>query len=211
MFSVKGGLPLFGWLLKATRVAVGSMTPSGVKVLWTFLVLLRRLRSSQGFPGVVKYLKASSVMLQQAVGGDILKDPSALGPKVSRTRSGFPRVIPAIHRARIRAGDPTIIRLWLTLFSIYRVLEFPGTLKLSTITDPGKDISRFQEEFLGILRTRVRFPKVETFTLGGEPYHISKSSPSSSRIGRELGESPVSTSFESIVDSAWSVMNTPHM
>jgi len=33
-----------------------------------------------------------------------------------------------------------VLRVWLSLFSIHRVLEIPGKLKLSTITDAGKDI-----------------------------------------------------------------------
>jgi hypothetical protein len=33
-------------------------------------------------------------------------------------------------------GDASVIRFWHSLFSIYRVLEIPGKLKLETITAP---------------------------------------------------------------------------
>jgi hypothetical protein len=56
---------------------------------------------------------------------------------------GLPTVIPVLHRRRIAAGDILIIRYWFTLFSIYRVIEFPGKLSFSSITDSGKDLSRF--------------------------------------------------------------------
>jgi hypothetical protein len=50
----------------------------------------------------------------------------------------------------IRKGSPYHIRLWITLFSIYRVLEFPGLIKLETITDwykGGLDPSSYLGEF----------------------------------------------------------------
>jgi len=50
----------------------------------------------------------------------------------------------------------------MTLFGFYRILEYPGTLKLKTITDPGKSISQgflssynsFVREFLRMLSAK---------------------------------------------------------
>lgn len=71
---------------------------------------------------------------------------------VSVSRDGLPRVIPKQDRRAIRRGDSNVIRLWLTLSGMYRVLEFPGTPAVHTITNPGKRISppllRFFETFL---------------------------------------------------------------
>ena len=77
----------------------------------------------------------------QAVGG--MKIPSAqrLGCAVARASDGLPRVIPRLSRQRIREGDLDHLRLWVTWFSIYRVFTYPGVLKLSTITDPGRTLS----------------------------------------------------------------------
>jgi hypothetical protein len=71
------------------------------------------------------------------------QSPWALGANISRTRFGVPRIINVRHRLLLREGDVGVIRLWLSLFSLYRVLEFKGSLKLKTITEQGKDISMF--------------------------------------------------------------------
>jgi len=71
------------------------------------------------------------------------RSPWALGANISRTRRGVPRIINVRHRQLLLKGDVGTIRLWLSLFSLYREVEFKGRLKLSTITDPGKDISMF--------------------------------------------------------------------
>jgi len=73
----------------------------------------------------------------QAAGGMRIPSAQQLGCAVSRTSSGFPRVIPSESRKRIMQGDRAHLRLWVTWFSIYRVLQIPGKLKLNTITDPG--------------------------------------------------------------------------
>jgi hypothetical protein len=79
--------------------------------------------------------------LQQAIGGHKHKATQDLGVAVSRTQAGLPRVIPAIMRKRIRNSERLVIIAWLTLFNLYRIIDFKGTLKLSTITNPGKVIS----------------------------------------------------------------------
>jgi hypothetical protein len=71
----------------------------------------------------------------QAAGSHRIQDSTQLGVRVKRSRRGLPLVIPAMHRQRIRRGDVVVIRAWLTLFGIYRILSFPGVLKTSTITD----------------------------------------------------------------------------
>jgi hypothetical protein len=50
----------------------------------------------------------------------------------------------------VHQGDVAIIRFWLSLFGLYRVIEFKGALKLKTITDPGKDISQFRKDIWSV-------------------------------------------------------------
>jgi hypothetical protein len=76
----------------------------------------------------------------QAVGGQRLHSSWSLGTGVRRDRSGLPKVIPKEHRIRIRKGNTYLIRIWLSWFSIYRILEYPGKVKIKTITDKGVDI-----------------------------------------------------------------------
>jgi hypothetical protein len=88
----------------------------------------------------VLYLKAAQLLLMQSQAGMVIKNPRALGAAVGRTATGIPRIIPALHRARIRAGDRELLQIWVSLLSLYRVISFPGVLKLSTIVEEGKKI-----------------------------------------------------------------------
>jgi hypothetical protein len=80
------------------------------------------------------------VLLQQSIAGYKVSDITELKARAKRTKAGIPRIIPAGVRKRIRQGDAQSVKLWMTLFGFYRILEFRGMLNLSTITEPGKPI-----------------------------------------------------------------------
>lgn len=137
MAQVKLGRPLLKVLFLITPVVGIKRNLSVVKVLITFAANVYRLSKKGGLRFGVIYLKASSTLLQQAIGGQRLSDLGPLGARVSRTKAGgLPRLIPAIHRKRIRGGDRQCIQFWLSLFSLYRVLDIPGKVNLKTITSP---------------------------------------------------------------------------
>lgn len=46
-----------------------------------------------------------------------------MGPAVSRTRAGLPRIIPRQQRLLIRRSDPKAIQFYLSIFNLYRVLD----------------------------------------------------------------------------------------
>jgi hypothetical protein len=79
-----------------------------------------------------------------------------LGAIVGTTRDGLPRLIPRSDRERIRRGDVITLRLWLTLLSLYRIMQCPGKISTSTITDPGIEITatadRLFNTFLKVFR-----------------------------------------------------------
>jgi hypothetical protein len=137
MIAVKGGTPL-------VKVFVSLLTPLGLGVtssrVLVIVVLLRRfylIYKSQGVRGLVLFLKTTTVVFQQCVNGHVLSNVTPVsGARVSRTNTGYPRIIPMIHREMIRQGDTKLMKLYLTLFNLYRVLEFDGRLKLNTITAP---------------------------------------------------------------------------
>jgi hypothetical protein len=52
---------------------------------------------------------------------------------------------------RIRAGDTMAIRLTLTLINVYRVMEFPGKLKLKTITAFGTGHEGLKAQILSFI------------------------------------------------------------
>lgn len=56
------------------------------------------------------------------------------GPRVA-TRRGLPLIIPGDLRLRMEAKDPDIIRLVLSMLTVYRVLKTKAITKINTITD----------------------------------------------------------------------------
>lgn len=81
--------------------------------------------------------------------------------RISRTRSGLPRIIPAQYRIYIRnrnMGYTVLIRFYLSVFSVYRVLTMVGKPKLNTITDPGVyfNIGRFEQRMERFLELFVK-------------------------------------------------------
>jgi len=112
------------------------VSPSNVRNLNLVISRINALTIKNGKVGITKYLKVCSVCLQQAIGGHILKDVGELGMRISRTNSGLPRIIPAQHRALIKQGNPGIIRLYLTIFALYRIIMIPAKVKLESISDP---------------------------------------------------------------------------
>jgi len=145
-FCVKAEAKLAGLLLRVVPLIFGQLSSSLVKVVWGYAKNVRRIYKSSGPKGLSLYLKTCSVLLQQTAGGMKAKSPMALGCNVARTRRGIPRIINPWHRRQILSGDVGVIRFWLSLFGLYRVIEFPGALKLKTITEAGKDISQFRTE-----------------------------------------------------------------
>jgi hypothetical protein len=135
--TVKGWRPLYNHIFNMILVVVGKKTPYWVKITIITLKNASKIHSKQGLPGLVKYLKVSSVVIQQIIGGHKEKDLTSLGPRISRTKSGIPRILAPQLRRGIALKDPTHIKWALTLMNIYRVILYiPKKAKLSTIIDP---------------------------------------------------------------------------
>lgn len=113
---------------------------SRLRQLNAFWVHLDHMRSHHGTAYVVKYLKVSQLAIQKAIAGTPVSSLTALEPSLffrSVSGNGLPKIIPLRdRRLMIRNHAPSVIRWWLTLFSVYRVIHLPVTLKLGTITDP---------------------------------------------------------------------------
>jgi len=135
LFTVKGGRPLVNIFKGISILAGTSLTSGSIRYICHFIVTCRGILRSQGVRGLTIYLKATGTSLQQSLGGHRVYNSTAIsGCRFSRTRTGIPRWIPFHIRTRIRHGDPTAIRMTLTLINVYRIFEFPGKLKLQTIT-----------------------------------------------------------------------------
>jgi hypothetical protein len=135
IFSVKRGGPLMNMLKSLAYLSSLRLTLRRVRVLFFLAQRLVFLYSKMGPQGLVNYLKTCSVLTQQALGGHIEKDTKRAGKlRVSRTNSGFPRLIPREFRAEIRHENYQIIKLVLSILSVYRVITYPGKPSLNTIS-----------------------------------------------------------------------------
>jgi hypothetical protein len=229
MLKVKLGRPAVQHILGCVGLLGRRVNLSVVKVVITTVATFHKLYKHGGIRFLVIYLKACSSMLQQAVGGQRLYDLTPFGARVGRTRSGLPLIIPALHRARIRRGECWAIRFWATLFGLYRVLEFPGKVKLSTITDGSRMDPYLIYEFSQFVVThltkvlRQKFQKEGTVVdalwsdegegpleylkkLRATPFIIPKSGPSVLAGNAPVGAQ--STSPASILASAWAWRNS---
>lgn len=140
LFLGNKGRGVIRYLLKIVDVLRVHRTASDVKLITTFAFWVINLCNKQGIKGTVIHLKVCQVLVQQACGGYRVDDLGPLKRRVRRSRTGFPTVIPTYQRLLLRQGDAHAIRLWLSLFGIYRILKYTGQVNLSTITDPGVDI-----------------------------------------------------------------------
>lgn len=110
-----------------------------MKISYRFITWCLSYQRNHGPEATVKWLKASLVALQKGLGNDRMRSLLPLGTNLAYSRLGagnLPRIIPMQCRGRIKKLDAKEIRFWTGLFNLYRVLQIPSTLKLSTITGP---------------------------------------------------------------------------
>jgi len=197
-----------------------------VGVLANYLRFLGRFCKNSGVAGCCLYLKRCFIILQQSVSG-YKPDLTLKGPRVRLAGAFLPSIIPIQHRCRIRRNDAKVIQLWLSLFSLYRVLEYPGELKLNTIIDPCvnealmekqvEQLEGFIEDFYDLLslpRNVGRVPKrgitvyptesleEETFPVA-KPYIISKSSPQTDQTQPDFMTASSQGSLRSAAQALW--------
>lgn len=103
---------------------------------------IEQLQKLNGKRFTVEYLKEAHRLCQHAIAGRPTVCPSHKdgAPRVG-SRRGFPLIIPGPLRLLMEAGDKMTIRAVLTVLTVFRIIKYPGTLKLATITDPFNGIS----------------------------------------------------------------------
>jgi hypothetical protein len=144
MFQKNLERQLIGWLIKSFGNVGCSVTKLKVKIICLFAFRCMRIFRNEGSKGLVLTLKTSNVLLQQASAGHKIENVSLLGRRIKRSRSGFPLWIPAIYRFELQKGNKELLTFLLSITSIYRILECPSKINLSSITNPGF----FDKEFL---------------------------------------------------------------
>lgn len=171
--TVKGGRALGGALSRVLHLRGGGMTSRWYNAAMGFAKFVVRLQRRSGWQFVVVYLKGCSVLLQQAAGGQMIDNTRDLKAAISRTRSGIPRVIPRVMRLAIRSGDIWTIRLWLTFFGLYRVIDIPSIVKLDAVVKPSTLSVEtlvawisFLNGFMPVFFREVGYGKLATLWLG---------------------------------------------
>jgi len=163
----------------------GSISCNFLRLLTITIRKLCQIAQTRGLKGLVLFLKASSVCLQQSLAGHRLKDMGPLGVRFARTRSGYPKIIPAQHRLILinrTAGWSVLAKFYLTVFSSYRVIPLRGKLKLNTITDIGKKFdldyfSKFLPNFVELLTKKNKRGLMEFYGENAKFRPLLKSSP----------------------------------
>jgi hypothetical protein len=110
---------------------------SRLKQLYSFLNFIVTKTRNHGDVWVVKYLKVSQLALQKAIAGTPVSSLLELEPtlRLGRTVSGVPKWIPKRDRRLMLINhSSSVIRWYLTIFAVYRVISIPGKLNLDTIT-----------------------------------------------------------------------------
>jgi len=144
-------------LLRSVSILAGS-NANLVRVTYRFVITIKKMVKTHGETLTVKWLKACHVATMRYIGQDSVDSLRDIEPDLPmmRTASGLPAIIPVTHRRAIRAykhnnlatGGILYVRLWLTLFGLYRVLSIPGVMKLSTISD----LPTFDSSWLDMLK-----------------------------------------------------------
>jgi hypothetical protein len=117
----------------------GRKVQSRLQLLTKFSQMLLRMQRTNGSIFVVKYLKACNVSLQRFIGGKPLSSMREIEPELplpGLTKAGLPKFIPTRDRRELDKLTVSVVRWYLTIFSLYRIISCPPKLKLSTITDP---------------------------------------------------------------------------
>lgn len=113
-------------------------SPVRLTIFKKFIIHLWSMKKCHGSKHVINYLKYCHLAIQKFIAGQPVNSLKELaGPGVYPSlRNGLPKFINLRDRNLIRNDNPQITRFYLTLFGVYRVLDCPKTLKLSTITSP---------------------------------------------------------------------------
>jgi len=121
-----------------TMSLLSTKETSRFRMLHNFSKFLIKMTKNHGEMYTVKYLKASQLCIQKKIAGQPFKsmrevEPDYNFPRLSK--SGLPSIIRLQDRSSICNNSLRIIRLWLSIFSLYRVIKVPFNPKLSTITE----------------------------------------------------------------------------
>lgn len=160
-----------------------------IRLFNNFYLKIRRIEKNHGTMYTIKYLKACQVSIQRVIAKSPYRTLRELEPDLPfpRLYSGLPSIIPLTDRKLIRSNHKGVIRYWLTLFGIFRVLRGPIKSKLDSITDPYSgtqeiliEFSEFCSTHLWRLLSSVNFNPKQVIVEGNTFVHNTSSGPNNS-------------------------------
>nr|UTQ48828.1 RNA-dependent RNA polymerase [Monilinia fructicola mitovirus 11] len=126
-----------GWRI-ATLSFLSTKETSRFRLLHNFGMFIIKMNKHHGEVYTVKYLKAAQLCIQKKLAGQPFSSMREIEPDYNFPRlskSGLPSIIKTIDRSSICNNSYKVIRFYLSLFSIYRIIKIPFNPKLNTITD----------------------------------------------------------------------------
>jgi hypothetical protein len=138
---------MFPWF-KAASILVGvGINPSWCRLSKYFITHMVKLVRGSGIKFTVKYLKTCSVLIQQAGAGHCITDTASIAGARVAVRAGLPAFLPKLLRNKMKSSS-LATRWVLTILSIFRDIQFPGTEKLNSITSPRTTPLHYEEKVL---------------------------------------------------------------
>lgn len=160
---------------RMTLLVMDGLTRETCISIHLFAKQVFRLTKRSGLLFCSLYLKQCSSSLATAYGG-VKRAHDLLPVPVSLTRSGYPRLIPKHHRFVMYKHDDRadrMVQFYLSLFSIYRIIEVGKKVNRSTfasIKEPIKDINavysfitEIKHQFKGLVKRYI--PDIHTIPL----------------------------------------------
>jgi len=131
-------LHTYSWKLVSLCMGTKVKTVPRTLLFHRFGLFLLSMYKRNGSLYVVKYLKASQLAIQKVIAGEPFSSLKEIEPDYNLprlARCGLPHVIRSRDRRALLSGSANVIRMYLTLFGIYRVISTDLQPKLNSITD----------------------------------------------------------------------------
>lgn len=129
-------------MFRLFKISVWLIAPNRKNLYLSFIKLASRIKQLQTHSGsafTVTYLKEALRLCQKALAGESTTVVSDCRVAIRR---GLPLIIPGDLRLLMEAKDPVVVKVVLTMLSVFRILPSTPKLKLETITKPFSGLSQ---------------------------------------------------------------------
>jgi len=137
-----------GWKFVVLTLKSTKKATDRIRLYHKFTTYISVMNRRHGSEFTVKYLKACNLAISKFLAGEPVKSLREIEPDLPLPRlskSGLPVIIGTRDRRSLHSNSTKVIRLYLNLFSLYRIISAPTKSKLNTITDPFSGNSKFLE------------------------------------------------------------------